>query len=97
MRKFELYPVLPAEPLKVTAQGGNQFRVEGKSAGRHFDEQYVEFSGFFGSYGADVFSAAPELADAARKALPYIDMNRRGGKQAMQALQSAIAKSEGRS
>lgn len=97
MSKFEMFPVKPAEPLKVREAGGRQFWVGGMSEGRHWDDQYVEFSGYFGSYGADVFAAAPDLNAAARKALPYIDMTRRGGKEAMKALQAAIAKAEGRS
>lgn len=29
-----------------------------------FDDRYVEFSGFFGKVGVDVYAAAPDLYDA---------------------------------
>jgi len=41
----------------------HQYRIEGTAPGECFDDKYVNFSGYFGSYGPDVFAAAPELAD----------------------------------
>jgi hypothetical protein len=92
--KFEMFPMRPAEPLEAKDLGDRHYSICGKSPGRHFDEQYVEFGGFFGSYGPHVFTAAPELLAALKLALPYIDCNKRGGIKAIRAAQAALAKSE---
>ena len=34
--------------------------------GTEWEDYYVEFSGYFGSYGPHVFAAAPEMAEALR-------------------------------
>ncbi len=39
----------------------------------HWEGTYVEFSGYFGSYGPHLFSQAPALLDALQDALEFID------------------------
>jgi predicted acylesterase/phospholipase RssA len=35
--------------------------------GTEWEDYYVEFSGYFGSYGPHMFAAAPEMAEALRE------------------------------
>ncbi len=46
-----------------------QFSIEGDLEGCKiaFDEAYVSFSGYFGTYGPHVFAAAPKLLLAAQR------------------------------
>lgn len=56
-------------PLTVSQTGELQHRIESdhtKVPGNWADI-YVDFSGFFGSYGPNVFAAAPELLAALRE------------------------------
>lgn len=59
-------------PLHVKATGNpGQFEIASdymRSKG-DWDAVYVSFSGFFGSYGPNVFAAAPEMLEALKKAL----------------------------
>lgn len=91
--KTDWNPIQKAEQLKVRAFGETrQFAIEGMSAGREWDERYVEFSGYFGSYGPEMFSAAPELLEALTLALPFIDTSKSDGAKAMKLAQAAISK-----
>lgn len=98
-----LYPIEPAEPLEVrpapcgpgqTAPG--QFWIEGRSPGRHWDDQYVNFSGYYGSYGPHVFAAAPDLL-AALKAIVSDGCMLAADVQNTRQAMAAITKAEGRS
>lgn len=50
-------------PLTITDRGERQFNIESDHRNRpgNWEDIYVEFSGFFGSYGPQVFAVAPEL------------------------------------
>jgi hypothetical protein len=50
-------------PLSVTQRNERQYRIESDHAKvpGNWDDIYVEFSGFFGSYGPHMFAAAPEM------------------------------------
>jgi len=52
-------------PLSVTSRSGRQARIESDHvrAQGHWNDIYVEFSGFFGSYGAQMFAVAPEMLE----------------------------------
>ncbi len=70
-------------------------RVEGK-----WEDIYVDFSGYFGSYGPHVFSAAPDLLKVMKRIDAAMDFNGTchplfNGLQ--KQMQDAIAKAEGRS
>lgn len=92
--------------LKVTrATEDRQFWVEGHSAkAGDFDHTYVSFSGYFGSYGPNMFAAAPELLEAltACRAELFLKVsNEHGPKFARQypeivAAEAAIAKATGK-
>lgn len=63
----QMNPVMPARPLMVEAASSakrDQFWVKGKAPGREWREQEVSFSGYFGSYGPELFAAAPDLREA---------------------------------
>lgn len=76
--------------------------------GMEFDDYYVQFSGYFGSYGPSMFAAAPDLLSALKALLPEVDaeIERRrtsGDDQYWSDLQplsdaahAALAKAEGR-
>jgi hypothetical protein len=68
-------------PLGITETSPDQFRIEGDwektSQDMPFDDAYVNFGGFFGSYGPHMFAAAPDLLDAL--------------KDTLRALQNAVA------
>ena len=59
-------------PLHVNAAGNpRQYEIASgymRSKG-DWDDVYVSFSGFFGSYGPNIFAAAPEMLEALKKAL----------------------------
>lgn len=62
--------VEPATPLEVKASdhpgAEGQFWVEGRSEGVEWRERFVSFSGYYGSYGPQMFAAAPDLVEALR-------------------------------
>jgi hypothetical protein len=45
-----------------------QFEIANTPSAVDFRRTYVSFSGYFGSYGPQVFAAAPQLVDALREA-----------------------------
>lgn len=53
-------------PLAISDRGDGLYVVANDTA------NHVEFRGFFGSYGPEVFAAAPELADALK---PFVALN----------------------
>lgn len=55
----------------------------------NWDDDYVSFSGFFGSYGPQVFAAAPEMLEALKLASAALGANR-----ARDVVDAAIAKAE---
>lgn len=56
-------------PLSVVPQGYGQFRIESDTKGStlRWEDAYVNFSGYFGSYGPHMFAAAPKLLSAAQR------------------------------
>ena len=56
----------------------------------NWDDDYVSFSGFFGSYSPNVFAAAPEMLEALKLASAALGANR-----ARDVVDAAIAKAEG--
>jgi hypothetical protein len=66
-----------------------------------FDRYYVDFSGYFGDLGANLFAAAPDLLDALKAALPVITglTDRLDGTEASplhRQIVAAIDKAEGK-
>lgn len=59
---------------------------------------YVSFTGYFGSYGPELFAAAPETLQALKDLVQFADDNgleqERGGVSMMLAARAAIAKAE---
>jgi hypothetical protein len=73
-------PKLTPGPLRVTScapegETRDQFRIENASSfsntdgSQSWNDFYVNFSGYFGSYGPDLFAAAPELLAALQDVL----------------------------
>lgn len=71
-----------------------------------WDERYVNFSGYFGSYGPHMFAAAPDMLAALKEALWALDnmaaiLNAKGIESTLMdprpGIRAAIAKAEGRS
>ncbi len=92
-------------PLAVV-KGDNhvdrQFGVQSdfQNVSGEWDDVYVDFSGYFGSYGPNVFAAAPELLEVLKRISSVMDFNGTchplfDGLQ--KQMQSAIAKAESRS
>lgn len=99
--------------VKIEGPGALNVLKRGKSDDRHFsvqndhqhatgewDDVYVEFSGYFGSYGPHVFAAAPDLLKVLKRIDAAMDFNGTchplfNGLQ--KQMQDAIAKAEGRS
>lgn len=53
------------EPITVQAtEYKAQFKIEGMIEGNSWEEQHISFGGYFGSYGPNVFAAAPEMFEA---------------------------------
>lgn len=92
-------------PLSVIKRGDGEDRLFGvESDHRHvegeWDDIYVDFSGYFGSYGPHVFAAAPDLLKVLKRIDAAMDFNGTchplfNGLQ--KQMQDAIAKAEGRS
>lgn len=87
----------PAIQLRVNMVDDRQATIEGRSPGDNWDDQYVEFGGYYGSYGPHTFAAAPDTLEALKAALPFISLRSKQGVAAMKAAQAAIARAEGRS
>ncbi|MQB09566.1 hypothetical protein DXT96_06815 [Agrobacterium sp. ICMP 6402] len=93
-------------PLRVVArERDRQFGVESdyNKASGEWEDIYVSFTGYFGSYGPNVFAAAPDLL-AALKAMDEALCNgfdtkehRASSRKALFDARTAIAKAEGRS
>lgn len=69
-REMSEKPKFTPGPLAVTATGAvRQFRIFSDTrkvrAEVEWDDAYVEFAGYFGSYGPHMFSAAPDLVELA--------------------------------
>jgi len=72
-----------------------------------WNDIYVEFSGFFGSFGPHVFAAAPELLEACRAMIEWDDREKDHAvdfdarmhlcRVAFDKARAAVAKAEGRS
>lgn len=87
--------------LKVLVRGNDgQFGIESDFLllDGAWEDIYVCFSGYFGSYGPHVFAAAPPLLRAAERALNYIE-NTEGelgiALESGDMLRAAIAKAKG--
>ncbi|WAJ27150.1 hypothetical protein [Antarcticirhabdus aurantiaca] len=88
-------------PLTVAASGDRQFHIKSDYLHREgeWEDIYVSLSGFCGSYGPQLFAAAPDLLHAAKAALFVLTIvnarspgtNEQG---AIEALAAAIAKAE---
>lgn len=57
--------------LRHSGRHGNQYAIESDAmnAQGEWNDVYVHFSGYFGSYGPDLFATAPELLEALRDLL----------------------------
>lgn len=62
---------MATEQHSVTAEADRGLKVIPWSHGQ-FENCYIYFSGYFGPYPPELFAAAPELLEAAQKALNYI-------------------------
>lgn len=92
-------------PLHVEPEGlcTRQFAIRSDFHRRpgEWDDVYVEFSGYFGSYGPHLFAAAPELSELVRrgrqKLATYVGIY--PGDKELQSLlrdwDSALARAEG--
>lgn len=63
-------------PLKVANRTHTrQFSIQSDVHRRkgEWDDIYVDFSGYFGSYGPDMFAAAPELVSALKSLADTVD------------------------
>lgn len=59
--------------LRVVRRGLGQFEISNTHYRlSDFEREYINFSGYFGPYPPELFAAAPELLEAAQKALNYI-------------------------
>ena len=84
----------PLEPITVRpSTHPRQFWVEGVIDGETWEEQNIQFSGFFGKIGPHVFAAAPDLLEALKDARFALYGNGPGNPK----IDAAIAKAEGRS
>lgn len=61
-----------------------------------WDESYVDFSGFFGDLGPQMFAAAPDMLEALRGAAGLLDAFNLAHSKQHAAVVAAIAKAEGR-
>lgn len=77
---------------------GNQYAIQNASSDRYADlpwgDVYVNFSGYFGSYGPHLFAAAPDLLEAL-KALMFNADDSPSFDAAMAQARAAIAKATG--
>jgi hypothetical protein len=88
--KFDLQVV--HRPGSLSRQAG----VENKAASAdHWDESYVDFSGFFGDLGPNLFAAAPDMLEALRGAAGLLDAFNLAHSKQYAAVMAAIAKAEG--
>jgi hypothetical protein len=87
-------------PLHVVeVEAPRQYRIESKYGQNkgEWDDIYVHFSGFFGSYGPNMFAAAPEMLAALRDCLRFLEHDYRGGYSEPEKAKAraAIAKATG--
>lgn len=57
-------------PLSVVDRKSGQFSIESNNEGycvARWEDIYVNFSGYFGSYGPQMFASAPKLLSAAQR------------------------------
>lgn len=68
-------PYRPQIELNAVADCPDQYRITstdiGPPDGVSFEDHYVNFSGYFGAHGPDVFHAAPELLAFAEAVARY--------------------------
>lgn len=92
--------------LRVRARRGEEPRqatVENAASSTdHWDESYVDFSGFFGDLGPHVFAAAPDMLAALTMLRDADDLGKPDGQNFMGkamrvVVDAAIAKAEGQS
>jgi hypothetical protein len=60
-----------------------------------FEDTYLDFSGYYGSYGPHMFAAAPEMLDALKRLVDTVWFDRLDTELIL-AVEHAIAKAEGR-
>ncbi|MBX3583588.1 MAG: hypothetical protein KF810_17010 [Rhizobiaceae bacterium] len=68
-------------PLKVANRTHTrQFSIQSDVHRRkgEWDDIYVDFSGYFGSYGPDMFAAAPDMFEALKETLAIATRNEDG-------------------
>lgn len=85
----------PLTVRNLTDSDARQFSIESdwRFNDGSFEDRYVCFSGFFGSYGPHVFAAAPDLLEALEEleALGSLDLPHRRGAALVKA-KAVIAK-----
>lgn len=88
----------PLEPITVRpSTHPRQFWVEGVIDGETWEEQNIQFSGFFGKVGPHVFAAGPDLLEPAKRYIAQIDAIGLPDDEVTSLFRAAIAKAEGRS
>lgn len=101
-RKAKIQGPGPLSVVKGDQHVDRQFVVQSdfQNVSGKWDDVYVDFSGYFGSYGPNVFAAAPDLLKVLKRIDAAMDFNGTchplfNGLQ--KQMQDAIAKAEGRS
>lgn len=97
MRKnLYMNPIMPAKTLVAKAcHHPGQYWVEGEASGREWEDRHVSFNGYYGSYGPNLFAAAPELLSAAKElAAAGIPATTGRARAAREALFAAIRMAE---
>lgn len=77
-------------PRQFCIENERRDRMDGES----WDDLYVFFSGYFGSYGPHVFAAAPELLEALESLIDLCDPHENNPDWLIPA-RAAIAKAKG--
>ena len=70
-----------------------QFWIEGSAPGDDHYDRYVSFSGYYGSYGPEMFAAAPEMADMLKCFVDWLDAF--GDEPDCDEIRALLAKIEG--